>query len=133
MRAGLLYPLRLLQPRPPPLSFNHPLPRTHRPPFYVDEHRSTPDLEQSGRQVTKLPPFYGILSLQERAVGRFFFVLDFSFPATRRHYGPPRFPTGGARADSQQRQPIARNTGGVSFRSNPNEPSVSFPRTPAEI
>ncbi|XP_006623579.1 uncharacterized protein LOC102673350 isoform X2 [Apis dorsata] len=31
MRAALLYPLRLLQPRPPPLSFNHPLPRTTHP------------------------------------------------------------------------------------------------------
>ncbi|CAL7938596.1 unnamed protein product [Xylocopa violacea] len=41
MRAALLYPLRLLQPRPPRLSFNHPLPRTTAHPFTwmnIDRH-----------------------------------------------------------------------------------------------
>ena len=57
MRAGLLYPLRLLQPRPPPLSFNHPLPRTTAHPFTwmnIDRHPTWNSPRPPGNQIAPI-------------------------------------------------------------------------------
>ena len=80
MRAGLLYPLRLLQPRPPPLSFNHPLPRTTAHPFTwmnIDRHPTWNSPRPPGNQIA--PILRHSLSLGTSLSSRFFFVLDFSF------------------------------------------------------